>query len=101
MTLFFLLVGLELEREIYLGELRTLRQAIVPVAAALGGMALPAAMFLALNQGTEYQSGAGVPTATDIAFSLALLSIVASRVPFELKIFLTAVAIADDLGRSS
>lgn len=98
MTLFFLLVGLELEREIYLGELRTFRRALLPVVAAAGGMCVPAAIHLFLNHGTEFQSGAGIPTATDIAFSLGLLSLVASRVPFQLKVFLTAVAIADDLG---
>jgi NhaA family Na+:H+ antiporter len=98
MTIFFLLVGLELEREIYLGELSSFRKAMLPVVCAVGGMAVPAGIYLALNYGTEFQRGAGIPTATDIAFSLALLSVVAKRVPFELKVFLTAIAIADDLG---
>lgn len=98
MTIFFLLVGLELEREIYQGELRTFRRALLPVFAAIGGMAVPAGIYLAFSYGTEFQPGAGIPTATDIAFSLALLSIVAKRVPFELKVFLAAIAIADDLG---
>lgn len=98
MTVFFLLVGLELEREIYQGELRTFRRALLPVFAAIGGMAVPAGIYLAFSYGTEFQRGAGIPTATDIAFSLALLTIVAKRVPFELKVFLAAIAIADDLG---
>jgi NhaA family Na+:H+ antiporter len=98
MTIFFVLVGLELEREIYHGELRTWRKALLPVVAAIGGMVVPAGIYLLFNSGTEFQRGAGIPTATDIAFSLALLSVVANRVPFELKVFLTAIAIADDLG---
>jgi Na+:H+ antiporter, NhaA family len=98
MTVFFLLVGLELEREIYQGELRSFRSALLPVFAAVGGMIVPAGIYLLFNFGTEYQAGAGIPTATDIAFSLAFLSIVSNRVPFQLKIFLAAIAIADDLG---
>jgi len=98
MTIFFLLVGLELEREVYLGELRTIKKALLPVAAAIGGMIVPSGIFLMFNFGTEFQRGAGIPTATDIAFALALLSVVAKRVPLELKVFLAAVAIADDLG---
>ena len=97
MTFCFLLVDLELEREVYLGELPTFRKAILPVVAAIGGMVVPASFHLSLNFGTAYQRGAGIPTATDIAFSLALLSIVAKRVPFELKMFLAAVPIANDL----
>lgn len=98
MTIFFLMVGLELEREIYVGELRSIRKSILPVVAAIGGMMVPAAIHLMFNYNTPYQRGAGIPTATDIAFSLALLSFFASRVSYQLKIFLTAVAIADDLG---
>ncbi len=98
MTIFFLLVGLELEREVYVGELRTFRKALLPVVAAIGGMIVPSGIYLVFNIGTEFQRGAGIPTATDIAFALALLSVVAKRVPLELKVFLAAVAIADDLG---
>ena len=98
MTIFFLLVGLELEREIYIGELRSFRDALLPICAAVGGMVVPAAIHLSLTYGTDGQRGAGIPMATDIAFSLGVLSLVSNRVPFALKVFLTALAIADDLG---
>lgn len=98
MTIFFLLVGLELEREIYIGELSNLRNALLPIAAAIGGMIVPAAVHLSLNYGLPTQNGAGIPMATDIAFSLGILSLFSNRVPYALKIFLTALAIADDLG---
>lgn len=98
MTIFFLLVGLELEREIYVGELSNFRKALLPIIAAIGGMAVPALIHYFFNVGTETQSGAGIPTATDIAFSLAVLSLFSKKVPKSLKIFLTALAIADDLG---
>ncbi|MEJ1239023.1 Na+/H+ antiporter NhaA [Chryseolinea sp. T2] len=98
MTIFFLLVGLELEREIYVGELSTLNKAMLPVVAACGGMIVPAALHLAFNYGTPTQSGAGIPMATDIAFALAGLSLVGKRVPLSLKVFLTALAVIDDLG---
>lgn len=98
MTIFFLLVGLELEREIYIGELSNFKKALLPIIAAIGGMAMPALIHYFFNVGTVTQSGAGIPTATDIAFSLAVLSLFSKKVPNSLKIFLTALAIADDLG---
>ncbi len=98
MSVFFLLVGLELEREIYAGELSDIRNAILPICAAIGGLLVPAAIHFSICNGTIYQRGAGIPMATDIAFSLGVLSLVSSRVPFSLKVFLTALAIVDDLG---
>ena len=98
MTIFFLLIGLELEREVYAGELSSLKNAILPVAAAIGGILIPAALYLSLNYGTVTQSGAGIPMATDIAFALGILSLLGSKVPASLKIFLTALAVIDDLG---
>lgn len=98
MTVFFLMVGLELEREIFIGELSKFRNAIVPVAAAVGGMLVPALFYYFFTNGSVYEKGFGIPMATDIAFSLTILSLVSSRVPFGLRIFLTALAIADDLG---
>ena len=98
MTIFFLLIGLELEREIYTGELSDLRKASFPVFAALGGMLIPAGIYLMLNFGTNTSSGAGIPMATDIAFAIGILSLLGSRVPASLKIFLTALAVIDDLG---
>jgi len=92
------MVGLELEREIYVGELSNLKNALLPIFAALGGMLMPAAIHLFFNYGTPTQSGAGIPMATDIAFSLGVLSLLGSRIPVSIKIFLTALAIADDLG---
>jgi Na+:H+ antiporter, NhaA family len=98
MTIFFLLIGLELEREIYFGELSKLRNAALPFVGALGGMIVPAAIFLFFNYGQATKSGAGIPMATDIAFSLAILSLLGKKVPASLKIFLTALAVIDDLG---
>ena len=98
MTIFFLLIGLELEREIYHGELSSIRNASLPIMAAFGGMLVPAAIFLALNFGTATQNGAGIPMATDIAFAIGILSLLGSRVPASLKVFLTALAVIDDLG---
>ncbi|MBK8699075.1 MAG: Na+/H+ antiporter NhaA [Saprospiraceae bacterium] len=98
MTIFFLLIGLELEREIYLGELSRIKDALLPTFAAIGGMAVPAGIYLFINAGSPYQSGAGIPMATDIAFALGILSLLGSRVPTSLKIFLTARAVIDDLG---
>lgn len=98
MTLFFLLIGLELEREIYHGELSTIKNAALPIVAAIGGMVLPIAVFLLFNYSTSTQSGLGIPMATDIAFAVGILSLLGSRVPKSLKIFLTALAVIDDLG---
>jgi NhaA family Na+:H+ antiporter len=98
MTIFFLLIGLELEREIYKGELSSIKNASLPIFGALGGMLVPAGIFLALNFGTITQNGAGIPMATDIAFAIGILSLLGNRVPSSLKIFLTALAVIDDLG---
>ncbi|ATA73323.1 Na+/H+ antiporter NhaA [Capnocytophaga canis] len=98
MAIFFLLIGLELEREIYKGELSNVKDALLPIFAAIGGMLIPAGIFLALNFGTETQAGAGIPMATDIAFALGILSLLGNRVPVSLKVFLTALAVIDDLG---
>lgn len=98
MPLFFLLIGLEIEREIYVGELSQPRNALLPIMAAIGGMMIPALLHLSLNAGTETQAGICIPMATDTAFALGVLSLVGKRVPFALKVFLTAFAIIDDLG---
>ncbi|MCE7923210.1 MAG: Na+/H+ antiporter NhaA [Haliscomenobacteraceae bacterium CHB4] len=98
MAVFFLLVGLEIERELYIGELSERSNAILPVAAALGGMLLPAGLFLAFNAGYPSQYGFGIPMATDIAFALGVLGLIGNRVPVSIKVFLTALAIIDDLG---
>jgi NhaA family Na+:H+ antiporter len=98
MVIFFLLIGLEIEREIYAGELSDLKNAALPIFAAIGGMLTPALFHFLLNRGTETQSGFGVPMATDIAFALGVLALLGSKVPVSLKIFLTALAIIDDLG---
>ena len=98
MAIFFLLIGLEIERELYIGELSDLRNATLPIFAAIGGMAIPALFHYLLNRGTETQAGIGIPIATDIAFALGVLAILGSRVPISLKIFLAALAIIDDLG---
>lgn len=98
MAIFFLLIGLELEREIYIGELSDFKSASLPIFAALGGMVVPAGLYLVFNFGTKTQSGAGIPMATDIAFALAILSLLGNKVPTSLKIFLTALAVIDDLG---
>jgi len=98
MTIFFLLIGLELEREVYIGELSTLKKAALPLFGALGGMLVPALIYLYFNLGTSTQSGAGIPMATDIAFAIGILSLLGKRVPTSLKIFLTALAVIDDLG---
>lgn len=98
MTIFFLLVGLEIERELYVGELHVFRNALLPIAAAIGGMLLPASIHFLFNGGTPTQSGFGIPMATDIAFAIGMLAILGSRIPHGLKVFLTALAIIDDLG---
>ena len=98
MTIFFLLIGLELEREIYQGELSDIKNASLPIIGAMGGMVIPAGIFLLFNFGTLTQAGAGIPTATDIAFAIGILSLLGNRVPTSLKVFLTAFAVIDDLG---
>src|SRR6218665_13718 len=98
MAFFFLLIGLELEREIYSGELSRLKNASLPLFGALGGMLLPAAIFSIINYGTKTQAGTGIPMATDIAFSVGILLLLGDLVPVSLKVFLAALAVIDDLG---
>ncbi|MFI5156250.1 MAG: Na+/H+ antiporter NhaA [Chitinophagales bacterium] len=98
MTIFFLMIGLEIERELYVGELKNINHAILPIMAAVGGMVVPALIHFGLNHGSPTQAGMGIPMATDIAFSLGLLSLLGTKSPPALKIFLTALAIIDDLG---
>lgn len=98
MAIFFLLVGLELIQEIYEGELSNIKRAMLPVSGALGGMLIPAAIYMSLNFGTDTSAGFGIPMATDIAFALGVLSLLGNRVPTSLKVFLTALAVIDDLG---
>jgi NhaA family Na+:H+ antiporter len=98
MTIFFFVVGMEIKRELAIGELRTLRQALLPLVAAVGGMAVPAAVFLAFNAGTPAAVGWGIPMATDIAFCIGVLTLLRSRVAHPLVVFVTALAIFDDIG---
>ena len=98
MTVFFFVMGLEIKRELVHGELSTPQRALLPAAAALGGMAVPALIFVAFNAGGAGSDGWGIPMATDIAFALGVLSLLGRRIPFGVKIFLLALAIADDIG---
>jgi NhaA family Na+:H+ antiporter len=97
MAIFFLLIGLELEREIYVGELSNFKNALFPVISAIGGVIVPACIYLIYNYGSNTQNGAGIPMATDIAFAIGILSLLGKSVPPQLKVFLTALAVIDDL----
>ena len=98
MAIFFLLIGLELERELYVGELSSMRNALLPIVAAVGGMFIPALIHFSLNAGTSAQAGFGIPMATDIAFAIGVMAILGNRVPASLKVFVVAFAVIDDLG---
>lgn len=98
MCFFFLMIGLEIERELYAGELTHIKKSMLPISAAIGGMVVPVIIYLLFNSHTPYSRGFGIPMATDIAFSLTILSVLGTRVPLSAKIFLTLLAIVDDLG---
>lgn len=98
MAVFFFTIGLEIKREVLVGELSSFRQALLPIIGAIGGMAVPVLIYVALSSGTDYAGGAAIPMATDIAFSLGILGMLGSRVPISLKIFLTTLAVVDDIG---
>jgi Na+:H+ antiporter, NhaA family len=98
MCIFFFVVGLEIKRELLIGELASMKRAMLPMAAALGGMLIPAIIYYCFTVGTDSEAGWGIPMATDIAFSLGVLALLVSRIPHQLKVLLTAFAIVDDLG---
>lgn len=98
MAIFFLLIGLELEREIYIGELSNFKKASLPIVGAIGGMLVPALFYMIFNFGSSTQAGGGIPMATDIAFAVGVLSLLGNKVPTALKVFLVALAVIDDLG---
>jgi len=98
MAIFFFSIGLEIKREVLVGELSSIRQALLPIMAAVGGMVVPVVLYLLLASGTDYVGGAAIPMATDIAFSLGILAMLGSRVPVSLKVFLTTLAVVDDIG---
>ena len=98
MAIFFLLVGLEVERELYIGELSSVKKALLPIVAALGGMLIPALIHFLFNSGSNTQAGFAIPMATDIAFALGILALAGDKVPTSVKVFLTALAIIDDIG---
>ena len=98
MAVFFLQIGLEIKREILVGELSSFRQALLPIVAAIGGMIVPVSIFFLIGRGSDFIDGAAIPMATDIAFSLGILAMLGSRVPISLKIFLTTLAVVDDIG---
>lgn len=98
MAIFFFSIGLEIKREVLVGELSSIKQALLPIVSAIGGMLLPVVIFMIFGHGTDYANGAAIPMATDIAFSLGILSMLGRRVPISLKIFLTTLAVVDDIG---
>ena len=98
MAVFFFTIGLEIKREILVGELSSFRQALLPIVGAIGGMGVPVLFFYLIGKGTPFVGGAAIPMATDIAFSLGVLGMLGSRVPISLKVFLTTLAVVDDIG---
>lgn len=98
MAIFFFSIGLEIKREVLVGELSSFRQALLPIMGAVGGMVVPVAIYFFMSKGTDYNGGAAIPMATDIAFSLGVLAMLGKRVPLSLKIFLTTLAVVDDIG---